>query len=633
MADVQISPEEEVMNKTIPEIGQERSTPEQAKLMEMNRVTRLAIDMISASEDYRDKFWPTWEEIERQVRQQAPDSWNYKEDWQTKVYVGLQAKTSETAYANLNSMIFPSERFYEIRGVEARDREQEKALEELSYNLLNRGDFYFQKDYLLEEASDIGSGFIKTMVTPGKDGINYVWRSCFDTLVDPQGGPNWENHRYWVDVYKRDISYLIEEARKSNTFYDKEFIKRTIAGIAEQARGLKQEELDVVRNIDDTADVQIPMAYKNITIYEIWGMFPKLNDPTDESKGYTLEPRVVAMVNKEFVIRNEKNEYGFIPAVPGKIKPRKYDFYGKGYLLNGRGTQELMNSMINLGFDSMKMCAFDIAVMDANMIADQSSIQYKPLATWLVKGDPRKAAMLTRQSGGVSAMSDIMNGLSLLDRIHQDVTGVTRHSEGTPTLSGKEGNATLGEFQLKLQAVDRRFMAQAKRFEEEFTKRLLKNTYRIIANPALFKQEAVDRILGFKQVKVEDPSTGQEIMIGEIPKLVLKDLQDKGEMAWDFRGSGVSQFSERQKTLEKLQQALSMALANPTLTAMTNVDVLWKRVFQVSEIPDWEEVIKTPEQIKELMDFVGNLQGGVPADGTPLDQVGPPAGIPTQPGA
>ena len=599
-------------------------------LREAERIKAFVVDFISVAEEYRDRFKPTWEEIEKQIRQEPPEEWDKKEDWQSKVYLGLQAKTSETAFANLSAMIFPSDRFYEIRGVENRDRELEGNIETLIQNLMYRGNFYSEKDFALEEGSDLGTSFIKILARKDKSGIDFVWRSCFDCLVDPQARQKWDQSRGWVDQYKKDISYVMDEIGKgASSLYKGDFLKQAINGIASKSASLKEDALAVVRSIDGTSDMRIPKDFKTVTLNEYWGLVPMPLDSNDESKGYRLKPMVVTLINKEFILRYEENEYQVIPAIPLKIKPRKYDVYGKGYLLNGRGTQDLMNSMVNLGFDSMKVTSFDIAMVDQNKIADPSSIQYKPLAVWLLKGDPRAAALLTRQSNGQSAMDGILNGVSLLDRMHQDVTGVTRHAEGSQTVDGKEGDQTLGEYRLKLQAVDKRFFSVAKRVEEDFIRNLIKHCFLIIRNKNLFSQEAITRTLGTKPITAQDPITGAEVQIGEQPKLLQEQLAMKGDSAFDFIGSGVSQFSERQKTLEKLIQALQLALSNPTLTAMTNIDVLWKRLFQVSEIPDWEEIIKDKEQMQQMMKFIESMQAGVPQGGTPLNQIGAPAGVAT----
>ena len=206
--------EQEATDAMLPPKGPD--TPSEKRIKEAERIKAHVVDCIAVSEEYRDRFKPTWEEIEKQIRQEPPEEWDKKEDWQSKVYLGLQAKTSETAFANLSAMLFPSDRFYEIRGVESRDRELEGNLETLIQNVMYRGGFYQEKDFMLEEGSDLGTSFLKILSRKNKDGIDFVWRSCFDCLVDPQARHKWEQSRYWVDQYKKDISYVLEEINRGS---------------------------------------------------------------------------------------------------------------------------------------------------------------------------------------------------------------------------------------------------------------------------------------------------------------------------------------------------------------------------------------------------------------------------------
>ena len=633
------SPEVRLMESIAPEIRPAEQGPEEMQRREIERVKAFVAECIDIGEEFRAKFKPDWDEVTKQLRMVPPENWSKKEDWQSKVYIGLQAKTSETVFANLNAMLFPTDRFFEVAGIEKRDREIETAIEDLIGVVLNRGGFFDNKDFMLQEGGDIGTAFLKYMARKDKTGVDFVWRSPYNCVFDPSGRHDWKKCRYWIDQYPKDISWIVDEINKGEgSLYKTEYLQEALRSIEAMTPTFKEEDIDTVRNIDGTSNLRIPKGYRDIMVNEFWGLLPMPKDPLDTAKGYTLQWKLITMINREFIIRIDDNAYGKIPVIPFRIKPRLYDFYGMGYLLNGRGTQDLMNSMVNLGFDSLKICSFDIIIIDENAIADESSIQYKPVAVWKVKGDPRAAVMMTRQQA-LSAMNDILNGVSLLDRMHQDVTGVTRHSEGSPTIDGKQGESTLGEYQLKLQAVDRRFLSVAKRAEQEFVKSLIAEVYSVLINPELFVQEACTRLIGTTPIMAPemtiDPMTGQEVptgqqvQIAERPRLMLETLQ-QGEFALDFKASGVSQFSERQKLLDRLEKALQAALSNPTLMAMTNIDILWKRIFRVAEIPDWEEIVKSPEQMKNLMSFVQSLQGGVPGDGTPLDQIPTPSGIPTR---
>lgn len=581
------------------------------------------ISCITSGEDYRDRFKQDWDAIEKQVRMVQPVEWSNKEDWQSKVFVGLQAKTSESAYSNMSAMIFPSESFFSISATKQRNREDESALEDLYRIIFSRGGFYQVKDFFLQEAIDQGTSYLKMLVRADKTGIDFVWRSCFQCLVDPQAGNDWSKAKFWVDQYTKDASFIVDEIRKGKqSLYEQDQLKEALQSMEDQGAAMRVDELETIKNIDGTGYISIPKAYKQIMLNEFWGLLP--------NESGKLVPKVVTMINKDFIIRCDDNEYGFIPVVPGRIKPRKYDHYGKGFLLNGMGTQDLMNSMINLGFDSAKICSMDISVLDAERIADPASIQYKPLAVWLVKGNPNDAVRMTRSSA-MSAMNDILNGIGILDTIHQDVTGVTRQAEGSSAVNASGEDQTLGEYKLKLQAVDKRFLSVAKQFEEDAIKTLLQNVYKIVVNRKLFSQEACDEMIGFKPIMIQDPASGVSVKVGEMPRLKLEDLGKKDVMQWNFSASGVMQFSQRQEIMQKLQMALTAALQNPTLTALTNIDTLWRRIFQVSEIPDWEEIVKSKEDVQKLKEFLSGMQGGVPQGGVMPSKVGPPAGMPTRP--
>lgn len=576
----------------------------------LDRIKALVCDCIEKAKNYRELFKKDWDEVERQVRQQAPPEWDKKEAWQSKIYIGLQTKASESAFSSLRAMLFPTDRFFESSGVEKEDREKETSLEELIQTTLDQGGFYEEKDFWLQEGIDIGTSFIKLLVRPDMMGIDYAWRTAYQTLVDPAGYHNWKNCKFWIDQYPKDASWLLEQiALGEKSIYDQALLAEAWEAIkSKQENPDSRTAIEQVKTIDGTANFPIPEAYKTFTLNEFWGFLPEFLDPNDESKGYILKLYLVSMVNEEFIIRaTSDTPFGFIPAVPLRTKRRKYDFYGKGYLLDGRGIQDLTNSMVNLGFDSQKISAMDIIILDENKIADKSSIEYRPLAVWKVKGNPRDAALLTRS--GVSAMGDLLNGITLLDRMHQDTVGVTRNSEGTPAIDGKQGEKTLGEYQLKVQAVDKRFMSEATRIENESLSMIIEYTYEILRNPKLISQQYFDRVLGFQDIVVQDPATGQSINMGKMPKLLQQSLNLDGSMKQDFRCFGVTQFSERQRKIQALKEALQGALGHPFLAALTNIDVIWKKLFQISEVPDWEEIIKNNDQIKQVMGMLQQMAG------------------------
>jgi hypothetical protein len=161
--------------------------------------------------------------------------------------------------------------------------------------------------------------------------------------------------------------------------------------------------------------------------------------------------------------------------------------------------------------------------------------------------------------------------------------------------------------------------------------------YAIVRNPKLMTQESVQDMIGSVKKSVTNPMTGVAEEIDAGPRLSLEELPHPEAMAWNFRGFGVTQFTQRQETLAKLKEALVGALGNPTLTALTNLDVLWKRIFQVSQIPDWEEIVKSPEEIQKMVQFLQQQQmvipqgGGAPQGSNPPPDAGREEGMPMPP--
>ena len=590
-------------------------------------------ECITSGESYRDKFKPVWEEVEEQIRCEPPSAWDKKEDWQTKIFIPLQAKTEEIAIAYLNKMICGKRRFFDILGVEKADHEDAQQLTNLIDGLLELGKFRKDNNFILTEAiGSPGTSFNKVLL--GKDGlIKFNWRSPYNVLIDPECGHDLSKARFIIDCYKKDIAYIIAQGKKGG-LYEKgtEEIVRFLNDKKLEAKSLEEktgkgstgtsESMMTIKGIDGTEDIEIPAKYKTVDVHECWVEVPK-----DDG---TYEERLCTVLNQRYLLRDEENIYGIKMFVGCRTKPRKYDYYGRGFLENCRGLQELSNSMVNLGFDSAKISAMDIIILDDTKVKDSTTIKYKPLAVWKMKDV--NAVKIQRQP--ISAIMDIIKGLQLIDQIHQEATGSMRQLQSAPELGGESDTGkTLGEYQLKLQAIDQRFLDIGRFIETDYIIPLIRMIFKIIVNPKLFDQAKVDRILGMKEiddiqpVQELDPMTQQPTTIQkvvgrkEISKLDLEKIRKQGEMAFDFKAVGITQFSERLETLQKLKEGLMAALSNPTLTAMTKVDLLWKKLWQVSEIDDYDEFLRTKDEVKQLLTEqmqmmpppgMPGLQGGQP---------------------
>jgi hypothetical protein len=115
-------------------------------------------------------------------------------------------------------------------------------------------------------------------------------------------------------------------------------------------------DLISMKDIDGITDISIPEKYQRLEVDEFWGLVPTYEkDENGVITDVSSEWRVITIVNQRWIIRDEVNEYGDIPAIPLIVKKRRHSIYGKGYFDNTVDLQDLVNTLINLGMDSQKI--------------------------------------------------------------------------------------------------------------------------------------------------------------------------------------------------------------------------------------------------------------------------------------
>lgn len=561
-----------------------------------SEVRRKILEIKTESKTYRDTFKDDWKEIEEQINCVKPANWDKKEDWQTKIYVGLQSKTSETAASMFEEIMFPTKRFYSLKGVEEMDRNRESALTTLMDTLMYRGKFFPHNHYVQQESIDFGTSFMKVLVNKEGTGLTFSWRSLLNMFPDPNAIVDFQESKYIGEEYPEDISDIMQNPLYKDSAKDE--LLNHLAGKSEQA---DVHDLIEIPNVSGNAYLKISNKYQRVMLYEHWGQVPVKK--TKKVKGKDIdyfenENRVVTIASDKVTMRDEPNPYGTLPYLISRKKRKKYHIYGNGYHYNTRGLQELMNSLVNIGFDSLKINSFDIILLDRSAVADASSIEYRPLAVWEMK-EGRLESGVRIQRNQQSAIHEIFKGVTMLDGIHQEVSGVTRHAQGSPTTS-KNQQETLGEYQLKLQAISKRFIKVAREDEEDYIVPLLRLIFKIITNPNLFSQEAANRILGMdtQQVQFPNPMTGQPTMQQiQVPKLNLEEL---AEMDLDFKAMGTVYFQEKTDVINKLKSAMDMVLQSEQLTSTWNIEDMFDRFIQMLDIPDHESFKYTEQEMQEM---------------------------------
>ena len=137
--------------------------------------------------NYQEKFKSVWVECEKQIRCVPPDSWALKEGWQSKIYIPLQAKKSETAMSFSQKMIIGKQKPFDIIGVEKEDQDDAFQLGKLIATIMGAGNFRKQNNFILQESIDLGTRFMKILLDPKGD-ITFLWRSIFNCVFTLNAG-------------------------------------------------------------------------------------------------------------------------------------------------------------------------------------------------------------------------------------------------------------------------------------------------------------------------------------------------------------------------------------------------------------------------------------------------------------
>ena len=120
----------------------------------------------------------------------------------------------------------------------------------------------------------------------------------------------------------------------------------------------------------------------------------------------------------------------------------------------------------------------------------------------------------------------------------------------------------------------------------------------------------MDRILGTKEITIgQDPMTGQPIK-QNVSKLDFNKISRQGEAGYDFSAYGMTQFSKSIETLQKLKELLQVVVATPQLQILFNIKELVKRTLRAAEIQDYEDLMKSEEEITSIMNQVYSGQQG-----------------------
>jgi len=561
------------------------------------------------AETYRDKFAPQWQEIEDQINIVPPSEWEDKDEWQTKIFIPLQFKVSETASAMMMELLgFTGRRqFFTVKGIDNdQDREQETELTRFINIILNEGGFFKHNGFVLQEAINIGTSLMKMIDSKTRTGIDFSFRSIIRGALDPQAIVDFEDSRYVMEWYNEDIADIM-----ANEEYTKKGRDELLEHLQSKGPGkAKKTTLIGIANSEGNAEFQISEEYASVDIEEFWGFFPIREEVTVNGKvkvQYRNEWRAITVADEKVILRNDPNAYGFIPYQMCRTKRRRNHVYGNGFCLNIRGLQDLSNSLVNLGFDSAKIKSLGIVKVSEGDVADPNSIEFRPLAKWYMKPGKMDAASL--EYLGEDNLKNIIKDISFADQLSQDASGVTRQFQGaSPSFERQE---TLGQTQIKMAATEKRFMKIAQEVTEDYILGIPKKVFKIITHPKLVNkyQKLANEKIGMKTERINinegDPTLPPEFIVETTPKIDLKNL---GQMHLDFEPIGIVNFQQKSELPEQMNNILTLMQNDPTMNLILAKERILKRLLQASDIPDLDDLFRNTDERTQMQDILSGVQ-------------------------
>lgn len=415
-----------------------------ARIEEQEKID-FVMKLVESGEEYLNKFKNTWDDINSKINVEDPAGWDEKEKWQTKTVVPMFAKGSEVGNSYMNKMLFGSKRWFACWGTKTELNKYSEAIMALMDAIFDRGRFTFNKNFALQEACDIGTSFIKAVVRPDKRGIDFPWVSTYACFCDVDARHDFHKSRMWSHNYRYDLHQMIADVQAGSSQWSRDGVNRLIEqGVGEwntlaQTKPTEAEEnMSVVQNVDGTAQMTVTIAFANVEMFEYWGLVPVkkyfYSEVQKKDLCYTdYKMKKLAIANRNTILSEDDNPYRRIPAFPIRTKKRPYDLYGNGFHKSSIGLQDLATSMMCFGYDSSKLTSMDIVIMDKTKANDQDSIVVKPMQIWDVR-DPEKVRF-TRANNGMAALDSCLRGVTFLDSLYQDASGITRQVSANQSLN------------------------------------------------------------------------------------------------------------------------------------------------------------------------------------------------------
>lgn len=338
-------------------------------------------------------------------------------------------------------------------------------------------------------------------------------------------------------------------------------------------------------------------------------------------------------VDADLEFRDGENPHdnGELPIVCKYSIPLLDDYMGMGDFERGASMQMLVNSIWNLYTEAIRISIFPPVLLNKDMIASDSSIQYRAAAKWLVRGNVANA---------VSPVNLSPQGLQTFSNTYQVANASLLNMFGTSdtsTTANTDPNFGKTPQALQMQAARENARDSADRFYmEQFVKKIMKKMVNLISkrqtsaiNIRLFDDDIKELKRTYPEVEeIYNPKTGMV----NIPK------SKTGSVLYDYElVAGSTYAADEQKQQENLAQLLDLFMKAQTPQGNwiedrlrmegynLNFSQILTRIIAKSGIQDWDKIIteqtegeKTEEIFNQVNDqFAAQVQQMVGANQVP----------------
>lgn len=564
--------------------------------------------------------WESWNNLYRSIPPKKPYT------WMSNKFIPLVNSKVETAYANIQSLLFSANPPFQVRPRETGDQEQAKLIQKLLQYQFEEAGVPYEFMNFIRSTCIYGTGIGK-IIWDKKFDNRTILQENYEPIINIMGIPMGKrftgmstiNEKYVSfdgpmfincnigDIFPEPTSveiqdgYIIERHYKSLDYlrdmhknYPETYGDGVLKLTDEDGTNRKTSSDEVQGGLSRLNDTRItrPDGSARIELLTRWGMDV---DPEDG----VLKQRLVTIANGKYLIRNTNNPYwhGKIPFVKANYIPVTNEFHGIGIPELSEDLQTTINECVNQRNDNISLSMNRIMIYKKDYV-DVNTLKSEPGIRIGIDGE---------RINDVIQFLDIPNNTrdtfshtAELERWLQEVSAVTKLTMG---VTGADSNDTATGMSILQKASGNRFMAIARQIEQVAFKELIKQFYQL--DYQYISKDKLIRIIG---------DTANEYLT-----ITPEDVRRN----YDFVPAGIFSLENKQQQALKLIQFKQVTQGDPTIKQTE----LNRKIYSALEVGDNPDEIMYPDaQMQEIMNMAKMMAMKLVAQQTGQEEPKKPGG-------